>query len=75
MCSDADSFLTHDVITKRERELLAVLMQGLTNQDITKIMQLNRQTVRNYVHTIYQKFHVNSRYELFLLLTTNTVGR
>ena len=48
-------------LTQREQELLALLANGLTNQDIAKQLHLSNGTVRVYLSTIYSKLGVNSR--------------
>ena len=45
----------------REREILALIGQGLTNQEIADRLSLAVQTVKNYVSAIYLAFDVHDR--------------
>jgi DNA-binding NarL/FixJ family response regulator len=50
-------------LTEREREVLALLGEGLDNRSISRQLHLGEKTVRNYVSNILAKLHVASRYE------------
>jgi DNA-binding NarL/FixJ family response regulator len=52
-----------DVLTKRERDILALLAQGKTNRAIADTLTITEATVENYLHTIYQKLNVSNRTE------------
>jgi two-component system response regulator DesR len=67
--SKATAPLTASPLTKREQEVLALVLQGKNNQAIAKTLHLSEQTARNYIHRIYQKFHVSTRTELILLFS------
>lgn len=54
--------------SKREYELLILLTQGETNQQISKKLFLSVGTVKNYISRIYRKLNVNNRPELMALL-------
>ncbi|MBT2645825.1 response regulator transcription factor [Bacillus sp. ISL-34] len=54
--------------SKREYELLVLLTQGETNQQISKKLFLSIGTVKNYISRIYRKLNVNNRPELMALL-------
>jgi len=58
----------HEPLTPREEQVLALLIQGGTNQEIAATLHLSPQTVRNYVHHLYQKFQVIDRMGLLRLL-------
>lgn len=50
-------------LTSREREVLALLAEGNTTQEIASMMCISDSTVRNHVqHTLY-KLHVHNRLE------------
>lgn len=51
-------------LTKREREVLELLVQGLSNREISERMSLSEHTVKNYVLHIFDKMGVSSRAEL-----------
>lgn len=50
-------------ITSREREVLNLIGEGLTNQEIAKRLFIEVGTVKNHVHNILKKLDVNSREE------------
>jgi DNA-binding NarL/FixJ family response regulator len=50
-------------LTPREQEVLALLGQGLNNQEIADHLVIGVGTVKNHVHNILQKLDVNSREE------------
>jgi DNA-binding NarL/FixJ family response regulator len=51
------------VLSKREQETLALLAEGFRYKEIADKMGITFNTVRVYVHGIYQKLHVTSRTE------------
>lgn len=56
-----------DELTEREREVLALLAQGMTNREIGQQLSLAEKTVKHYVTSVLQKLHVRSRVEAALL--------
>ena len=48
-------------LTRREREVLTLVQQGLTNQEIAEALVIELGTVKNHVHNILRKLNVNSR--------------
>ena len=48
-------------LTERERAVLALLAQGLTNQEIAEVLVIEAGTVKNHVHNILKKLNVSSR--------------
>lgn len=50
-------------LTEREREILALIAQGLTNQAIAERLVVSPKTVRNQVSTIFGKLQVADRAE------------
>jgi DNA-binding NarL/FixJ family response regulator len=60
------------VLSRRERELLALLRERLTNKEIAARLNLSEQTVKNHVHHILRKvgapdrLAIVERYELGL---------
>lgn len=48
-------------LTEREREILELLAQGLTNTAIAERLSLSVKTVRNRVSDIFSKLHVSDR--------------
>lgn len=55
-------------LSKREQETLALLAEGFRYKEIADRMGISFNTVREYVHSVYQKLHVTSRTEAVLKL-------
>jgi len=53
-------------LSPREAEVLALICQGLSNQQITERAFLSINTVKSYVRTLYQKIGVESRTQAVL---------
>lgn len=53
----------HDLLTAREREVLTLLEQGLSNQQIASHLSVTLHTVKNHVHNLLAKLGVGSRAE------------
>jgi two-component system, NarL family, nitrate/nitrite response regulator NarL len=53
-------------LTRRERELIELVRQGLRNRDIAAELGVTEGTVKVYLHAIFDKFRVESRTELAL---------
>jgi len=50
-------------LTRRERDVLGLISQGLTDTNIAGNLKLSRSTVRNHVASLYSKIDVHSRGE------------
>lgn len=48
-------------LTRREREVLAALVRGLTNKGIAREMVISENTVKRYLKAIFEKLDVDSR--------------
>lgn len=64
--SPAKSIL--DTLTQREREILELMAQGKSNQEIAQMLYITNSTVRVHTHTIIQKLNVRDRTQAILLL-------
>lgn len=60
-------------LTDREREILELIGNGLTNREIGDRIFLSEKTIKHYVTNILQKLQVRSRVEAALL--ANRMGR
>ncbi|GAB48474.1 response regulator [Mobilicoccus pelagius] len=54
------------MLTEREREVLAVLGEGLTNKEIAGRLFISENTVKNHVHNLLEKLGLHSRTEAAL---------
>lgn len=61
--AQANPDATTDVLTPREIEILELIEQGLTNQQIASRLSLTLHTVKNHVHNLLSKLGVASRAE------------
>lgn len=50
-----------DALTSREKEILSLIAEGMTNREIAERVYLSEKTVRNYVSSILQKLGVAHR--------------
>jgi len=53
-------------LSNREREIVALVAQGLKNREIAERMFISEQTVKNHLHNIFDKLGVSDRLELAL---------
>jgi DNA-binding NarL/FixJ family response regulator len=53
-------------LSEREREVLTLIAQGLTNTAIAERLVLSPKTVRNYISEIYSKLQVTDRVQAML---------
>lgn len=61
--AQANPDATTDVLTRREIEILELIEQGLTNQQIASRLSLTLHTIKNHVHNLLSKLGVASRAE------------
>jgi DNA-binding NarL/FixJ family response regulator len=54
-------------LTEREREVLRLIAQGLTNSAIAERLALSPKTVRNYTSEIFSKLQVADRAQAIIL--------
>ena len=50
-------------LSPREREILALLAEGISNKDIALRLGISAETVRTHLGHIYSKLHVQGRTE------------
>ena len=61
-------------LTRRERELIELVRQGLRNRDIAAELGVTEGTVKVYLHAIFDKLQVDNRTEL-ALRSAELIGR
>jgi LuxR family maltose regulon positive regulatory protein len=59
--SGVEGTTTGGELTKREREVLSLIANGLTNADIAKQLVIAESTAKLHVHHIFEKLGVNTR--------------
>jgi DNA-binding CsgD family transcriptional regulator len=59
-----EGFFDRYRLSPREREVCALVAQGLANKDICKRLGLSHGTVKNHVSSIFAKLAIASRFEL-----------
>jgi signal transduction histidine kinase len=57
------------ILTEREREVLRLLIEGLTNRAISARLSVSLETVKSHVHHIMQKMHVRDRTQAAVVAT------
>jgi DNA-binding CsgD family transcriptional regulator len=63
-----------DQLSKREREVAKLLLEGKSNKLIALSLGISERTVEFHLKNIYAKFQVSSRIELILKLVNTTGG-
>jgi len=58
---DAASDPAFDALSPRERQVLALMADGLSNTDIAERLQISEKTVRNHASNLFDKLGVWSR--------------
>lgn len=61
-------------LSEREREVLTLIAQGLTNAAIAERLVLSPKTVRNYISEIYSKLQVADRVQAMLRARKSGLG-
>jgi DNA-binding NarL/FixJ family response regulator len=51
-------------MTKREREIIALIAEGMSNKEIAQQLNLSTYTVKSHVHNILEKMALHSRLEI-----------
>jgi two-component system nitrate/nitrite response regulator NarL len=55
-----------NLLSKREEDVVKLLMEGLPNREIARHLDLSEHTIKNYFFRIFDKLGVSSRTELLL---------
>jgi DNA-binding CsgD family transcriptional regulator len=58
-------------ISKREREIMELILEGKSNKEIEELLFISFNTVKNHVYHLYQKLGINSRSQLMHLVMRN----
>lgn len=55
---------TVNPLTNREKEILNLVAKGMSNKEISHMLNISENTVKNHLKNILQKLHLNSRTQL-----------
>ncbi len=58
-------------LTRREREVLKLISQGMNNREIANTLFISEKTVKNHVSNIFKKIHVNDRTQAAIFALKN----
>lgn len=61
-------------LSKRENEVLALIMQGADNHAIAERLCITPHTAKNHASTIFRKFKVRGRYQLVVKIFNGRNG-
>jgi len=50
-----------DALTEREREVLDLLAQGMTNKEIAEALVITTNTVKRHLKAIFEKLEIHTR--------------
>jgi len=60
--------LIENRLTQKEKEIIYLVLEGLTNEAIAAQLAITQRTVKAHISSIFNKLHVNDRLSLVLLL-------
>ncbi len=61
-------------MTKREREIIALIADGLSNKEIAQRLNIATYTVKSHVHNILEKLALHSRLQIAVLTRTEEMS-
>jgi non-specific serine/threonine protein kinase len=70
---ETDGPLTTDPLTAREREVAAMVAQGMSNRQIAQELYISERTIENHVSKIRRKLGLRSRSQLSTWVTERTL--
>ncbi|MNN80583.1 Transcriptional regulatory protein DegU [compost metagenome] len=56
--------VTESPLTTREKEILSLVAEGLSNRDISNQLNISEHTTKNHLKNILQKLHLENRVQL-----------
>jgi DNA-binding CsgD family transcriptional regulator len=62
--ADLKGFFSKHEISKREQEIIVLMLKGKSNSDIEKELFISLHTVKNHIYNIYQKLGVKNRLQI-----------
>ena len=64
-----DSIYERYNVSKREQDILKLILDGKSNKEIEAALFISYHTVKNHVYNLYQKLGIKNRYELVHFIT------
>lgn len=61
-------------ITNREKEIIFLLIKGLSYNDISEKLMISLPTVKTHVHNIYKKLGIKNKIELVNIISKNKIS-
>jgi DNA-binding NarL/FixJ family response regulator len=63
VCGKRDPLVGQEILTSREKEIVALVERGLSNKEIARSLRIGTATVKNHIHNILNKLDVRRRGE------------
>ncbi len=73
--AELQSFFSKHEISKREQEIILLMLKGKSNNDIMKELFISLHTVKNHIYNIYQKLGVKNRLQINNLIRKYLQGK
>ena len=64
-----DSIYDKYNISKREQDIVKLILDGKSNKEIEAALFISYHTVKNHVYNLYKKLEIKNRYELVHFIT------
>ena len=58
--------MERDSMSRREQQVMNLVIEGMSNREIAKLLRVTESTVKKYVYEIFNKTGASSRVELVL---------
>ena len=73
--NESEDFMSKGILTKREREVFALLITNLTTKEMATKLNISEKTVRNHISNVMQKLGVKGRSQAVVeLLKLNEIS-
>ena len=63
----------NNLLTEREKEIILLILEGKTKQEIADSFCLSVSTIKSNVENIYRKFDVHNKAELIVYIIKNKI--